>query len=199
MSLRYGILGLLSHAPMTGYKLKKLFDKTLNNVWTASLSQIYRELVTLEKDNLVIPKVQAQDDKPDKKVYTITQSGKESFQNWLMQSPEAFISPKRDEFMLRLFFCSSMGVSHVKEQLALFSKDIMQAVEKLEREALKFHELKANFIGSPDDGNEEEKYIRFIIKRAQLTNRLLMNWAQDCIRELEEPQRVCQGERETGE
>lgn len=186
MSLRHGILGLLNRVPMTGYKLKKLFDKTLNNVWTASLSQIYRELVALEKDGLVISQVQEQDDRPDKKVYTITPSGKQSFQAWLMKTPEAFISPKRDEFMLRLFFGAGMGAAHVKEQLALFVKDRQRAIEALAKEMLLFHELKASFMGQGGTGEDEEKYIRFIVKRAQLTNRLLVDWAEGCLRELEE-------------
>ncbi len=188
MSLRHGILGLLSHAPMTGYKLKKLFDQTLNNVWTASLSQIYRELAMLEKDGLVTARIQEQSDRPDKKVYTVTQSGKQSFQAWLMRSPEAFISPKRDEFMLRMFFGADAGPDHVKEQLALFAKDRERANEGLEKQMLLFHELKANFMGDAGGGEKEEKYLRFILRRAQMTNRLLVNWAKECICALEESQ-----------
>lgn len=186
MSLRHGILGLLSHAPMTGYNLKKLFDQTLNNVWAASLSQIYRELTFLERDGLVASQVQEQEDRPDKKVYTITQDGKQAFQAWLKQTPEAFISPKRDEFMLRLFFGANMGAAHVKEQLALFVKDRERSGEALEKEALKLHELTANFADCTGAKEEGEKYLRFILRRAQLTNRLLINWAEECLSELEE-------------
>ncbi len=186
MSLRHGILGLLNRTPMTGYKLKKLFDKTLNNVWTASLSQIYRELVMLEKDGLVISEMLEQEDRPDKKVYTITPSGKQSFQAWLMKTPKAFVSPKRDEFMLRMFFGAGMGAAHVKEQLALFVKDRQRAIEALTREVLLFHEMKASFVGQGGMGEDEEKYLWFIVKRAQMTNRLLVDWAEGCFSELEE-------------
>ena len=187
MSLQYGILGLLSYAPMNGYNLKKMFGHSINYIWTASLSQIYRELTFLERDGLVASKVQEQEDRPDKKVYTITQSGKLAFQAWLKQTPEAFISPKRDEFMLRMFFGVNMGAAHVKEQLALFVKDRERAGEALEKEALKLHELTANFADCTGAKEEGEKYLRFILKRAQLTNRLLVNWAEECLSVLEEP------------
>lgn len=181
MSLRYGILGLINRSPLTGYNLKKLFDKTLNNVWTASLSQIYRELTFLEKDGLVTSEVQEQDERPDRKVYTITEAGKQTFQAWLMKSPEAFVSPKRDEFMLRMFFGAGMGAGHVKEQLELFAMDRKQAAEELEKDVLRF-KMAADFTISA----EEKKYVRFILKRVLMTNRLLINWAEECIRDLED-------------
>ena len=185
MSLRHGILGLLSREPMTGYNLKKLFDRTLSNVWAASLSQIYRELNMLEKDGLLVSTVQEQDDRPDKRVYAITPSGKQAFQAWLMQNPEAFLSPKRDEFMLRMFFGAQMGAEHVKEQLRQFQRDRELAGEALEKEAQKLADMPASFAGFPDTG-EGEKYIRFILRRAIMTNRLLVAWAEECANELEE-------------
>ena len=188
MSLRYGILGLLNRTPMTGYNLKKLFDQTLSNVWTASLSQIYRELVMLEKDGLVLSQIQEQDDKPDKKVYTITGEGKVSLQAWLMQNPESYVSPKRDEFMLRLFFGSSMGADHVKGQLSLFIKDREKAYEQMEKDVLRFRKLAMDSKDGSIISTDEKKYVRFIIRRSQLTNQLLIDWAQACIRELEETQ-----------
>ncbi len=186
MSLRYGILGLLNRSPMTGYNLKKLFDKTLNNVWTASLSQIYRELTILQKDGFVTAQVKEQDLRPDKKVYTITDDGKQSFQAWLMQSPEAFISPKRDDFMLRLFFGAGMGAGRVKEQLAEFAADRKRAMEELEKNMLQFRKGMADLLGGTVISTEEKKYVRFIVRRALMTNRLLIDWAEECINELED-------------
>jgi DNA-binding PadR family transcriptional regulator len=186
MSLRYGILGLLSRTPMTGYNLKKLFDQTLNNVWTASLSQIYRELTMLEKNGLVASEVQEQNERPDKKVYTISEEGKQAFQAWLMQSPEAFVSPKRDEFMLRMFFGPAMGAGHVKEQLAQFAADRKRANEEMEKNMLQFQKQPADFLSGSVISAEEKKYVRFIVRRALMTNRLVIDWANECISELED-------------
>lgn len=186
MSLRHGILGLLKNAPLTGYHLKKLFDRTLNNVWTASLSQIYRELAALQKDGLVSSRVLAQNDRPDKREYAITPSGRQAFSAWLMETPEAFISPKRDAFMLRLFFAADMGAVHVKEQLQLFVEDRQRAVEAMDKEVSAFAELKGRFINGSAQGMEDEQYLWFIVRRVEETNRLLLRWAQECLQELKD-------------
>ena len=185
MSLRHGILGLLKNAPMNGYHLKKLFDRTLNNVWTASLSQIYRELNLLEKDGMVVSRVLLQEDKPDKREYEITDSGRQAFDSWLLKTPETFVSPKRDAFMLRLFFAAEMGADHAYKQLQLFMEDRQKALEHMHKEALSFQELKGRFLSSGEKGTEQEEFLWFIVNRVNETNKLLIRWAQECMQSME--------------
>lgn len=187
MSLKFGILGLLNHAPMTGYNLKKLFDKSVNNIWTASLSQIYRELGALEKNGLVSSYIEEQDDRPDKKIYSISSEGKKAFMKWLSECPETFVSPKRDEFMLRVFFGASLEKNEVKRQFEKFLEDRKAAAEFLEKDEI----LIPKFIKSPENEKlgftmEDGRYIGFVIKRAKMSNRLLIQWAEECIKELGE-------------
>ncbi len=186
MSLKYGILGLLHQSPMTGYNLKKLFDKTLNNVWTASLSQIYRELGVLQKDGYVLSHMEEQDDRPDKRVYRISEEGTQAFRAWLSCMPDTFLSPKRDEFTLKLFFGSVMGKEEVKRQMEAFLADRLRAMHSLDEDIGRMHELYTAYRGQDAMDGEEERYIRFIVDRAQRTNRLLVRWAQDCIDNLGE-------------
>jgi DNA-binding PadR family transcriptional regulator len=183
MSLQYGILGLLNYAPMTGYNLKKLFDESVNNIWEASLSQIYRELGTLEKNGLVTSQIEQQDDRPDKKIYSISEEGKIAFGEWLVNFSDKFISPKRDEFMLRIFFGAQLGKAKMKKQFQRFIDDRKKAFELIDGKkdlldigkAIKKDQLSA----------EEILCIKFVIKRAQMTNRMLVEWAEECIKELE--------------
>ena len=44
VSLRAAILGFLAIEPTTGYTLKQRFDGSVGSFWTATQSQIYREL-----------------------------------------------------------------------------------------------------------------------------------------------------------
>ena len=44
MSLRGAILGFLSFEPTSGYTLKQRFDGSVRSFWSATQSQIYREL-----------------------------------------------------------------------------------------------------------------------------------------------------------
>ena len=68
MSLKYGILGLLNYGPTTGYDLDKTFKESLNFFWQAQTSQIYRTLDQLEKDGMLTSHIQAQEERPDRRL-----------------------------------------------------------------------------------------------------------------------------------
>lgn len=183
MSLSNAILGLLTYMPMTGYNLKKIFDRSVSHVWAASLSQIYRELSTLEKKGYVTSKIEKQEDKPDKKVYTITEEGKNAFNHWLGDFPEKSLSPIRDDFLLRIFFGSQLE----KDQLINeFKRYILQREEYLK---LLMH-IEENFstycrefpISSPE---KEMIFWHFTIKMGMMTLETTITWAKQCIDELE--------------
>jgi DNA-binding PadR family transcriptional regulator len=165
---------------MTGYNLKKLFNESIINIWEASLSQIYRELGTLEKNGLVSSQIEQQDDRPDKKIYSISEEGKEAFRTWLANfPPDRFISPKRDEFMLRIFFGAQLGKAEMKKQFERFIEDRKKAFAAIEEKDL-FKKIKKEHMSA-----DEMLCIEFVIKRAQMTNKLLIEWAEDCMKELD--------------
>jgi DNA-binding PadR family transcriptional regulator len=92
MSLRHILLAALSKRPDTGYGLNRLLRDDLNHIWHARQQQIYRELGKLESDGLVRAECVPQDNRPDKKVYWITQAGADQLDAWLTGSippPEA--------------------------------------------------------------------------------------------------------------
>ena len=75
--LKHGISGLLNYGSMTGYDIVHIFKDSLRYFWQAQTSQIYRELQTIKKNGWATDETVVQDGKPDKKVFTITESGKE--------------------------------------------------------------------------------------------------------------------------
>jgi PadR family transcriptional regulator, regulatory protein AphA len=188
MSLQYGILGLLRYAPMNGYNLKRLFDNSINFIWSASLSQIYRELGALEKKGYVSSSIRQQDDRPDKRIHSITEEGRKAFLEWLNDFPEVLAAPKRDEFMLRVFFGSQLDKAELVRQFERFVEERKrfelseagekEAMENKKKDAAKYFEQ------MPD--KKDEFLWAMIGKRAQMTNRVLIAWAEGCIRELED-------------
>lgn len=191
MSLQFGILGLLRNAPMTGYNLKKLFDKSVNNIWTASLSQIYRELGTLTKNGYVTSIIEKQEDRPDKRIYSISEEGEKAFQAWLTDFSDTFISPKRDEFMLRIFFGSNLGIEEVTKQLKRFIEDRKKSMYEIDEVNKTLPKQTENISREPTGRIlDEEKCIDFVIKRAQMTNKILIQWAEECIEELEDKSKL---------
>ncbi|MBU2702958.1 DNA-binding PadR family transcriptional regulator [Sporomusaceae bacterium BoRhaA] len=187
MSLPYAVLGILTYSPMTGYNLGKIFNKSVNYSWTASLSQIYRELGILEKKGYVLSDIQQQDDKPNKKIYHITNDGKRAFDEWLTDFPEFFSAPKRDEFTLRLFFGSKVGAVELIKQFKRFIeerqnfKQMMVEGKKTLTEMIKNAKKNETELSIQQD----EIFWHFIVKRALMTNQMLIQWAKECITELE--------------
>jgi len=117
MSLTYAILGILNIMPMTGYDLKhKAFDSSIRHFWPADQAQIYRSLNTLAEKGWTIVEVETQDERPDRKVYHITETGRAALQKWLTtdQAPPVL----RDPFLVQLF----LGPELPNEQLLALVK-----------------------------------------------------------------------------
>lgn len=75
--LTYAILGFLDREPMTGYDITTEFkDKEIREFWHAKHSQIYPELKKLTEEGFIEFTIQIQGSKLEKKVYSITESGK---------------------------------------------------------------------------------------------------------------------------
>jgi len=53
MSLRYGILGLLTEEPLHGYEIKSRFETLLGGAWEVNIGQVYSTLQRLERDGLI--------------------------------------------------------------------------------------------------------------------------------------------------
>src|SRR5689334_1686643 len=83
MSLRHAILGFLDLEPTTGYTLQQRFEGSVGSFWTATQSQIYRELHALEAEGHISVEVVPQDGKPAKKLYALTPSGQQILRSWL--------------------------------------------------------------------------------------------------------------------
>lgn len=83
MSLRFALLGLLARESLTGYDLTKRFDSTVGFFWSAKHSQIYPELANLTQEGLVTFELVTQTSKPNKKIYTITEEGRNALRSWI--------------------------------------------------------------------------------------------------------------------
>lgn len=101
MALRQALLGLLTHQDATGYELNATFKAQMIHFWHAHHTQIYRELLKMEEENLVRSVHVAQHDLPDKKIYSITDKGREELVRWLRQ-PTSFQPKMKDENLLRV-------------------------------------------------------------------------------------------------
>jgi DNA-binding PadR family transcriptional regulator len=113
-------LGLLCRNALTGYDLAKAFDAGLGNFWNASHSQIYPELKKLLTEGLIEYTTVIQGEKLEKKLYTITEAGREDFLEWIRQDEPLEPTPK-DKFRLRIYLSDMISddelLRHLESQL----------------------------------------------------------------------------------
>jgi PadR family transcriptional regulator AphA len=122
--LKYVLLGFLNYTPMTGYELKQLMDESTSNFWHAKQSQIYATLKKLEEDGIVESHVEAQEERPDRRVYEITEAGRNDLNLWLAQ-PETELDPRKESFLVKLFFAANTDKEKLLTQLRLL-RDLHQ-------------------------------------------------------------------------
>lgn len=132
MSLRFGILGLLEYAPMSGYDLKGLFENSIRFFWSAETSQIYRELKILEKSNYVKSKIERSNSGPNRNVFFITPAGAKALKKWLLESDKESLEDNRNEFLLRVFLSSNVGEQELLKQLEIRLEKYKRDLEALQ-------------------------------------------------------------------
>lgn len=145
MSIKYAILGILAKRDLHGYELKAGFDATIGEFWSLNFGQIYSTLDRLEKDGLVTHDRQAQDKRPDRKIFSITQQGRLELSQWLAM-PVAKVRALRDEFFIKLVFMDKENPAAVLE---LIEKQKMLHLKHMNRLTRRKIALKAE-AGNPD-------------------------------------------------
>ncbi|GAA4258576.1 PadR family transcriptional regulator [Dactylosporangium darangshiense] len=75
MALRHAVLTALLDGEYSGYQLAKIFDVSVSNFWYAVPQQLYAELTKLEREGLVTGRQVIQRDRPNKRLFTITDAG----------------------------------------------------------------------------------------------------------------------------
>jgi len=99
------VLGLLAHAPQSGYDIKAIVDRSTRFFWAASYGQIYPELRRLEHAGLIEGEDASRGGR-ERRVYRLTPAGREALVDWLL-GPTVTIE-LRDESLLRLFFADAL-------------------------------------------------------------------------------------------
>ncbi len=117
MSLEHAILGFLHYKPMSGYDLKKIFDTSVQHFWPADQSQIYRTLNRLADRDWVEQELVPQEDRPDRKLYHITDAGNAELSRWL--STPVPHEDHRSAALIQVFFAAQLDDDEI---LAIFER-----------------------------------------------------------------------------
>ena len=127
MALRHAVLAVLLGGEFSGYQLAKVFDTGVANFWYAAPQQLYAELAKLERTGLVDGRLVIQLDRPNKRVYTVTEAGVAE----LGRFAEAAAKPAviRDDLLVKVHAVDRTGAADVIAQL---DERAVQAAAKVE-------------------------------------------------------------------
>lgn len=172
MSLAHVILGLLEQQERTGYDLKnECFDQCIGHLWQANQSQIYRTLDKLESQGWITCIVEIQHERPNRKVYHITETGVAELMRWLQTHQPLPIW--REPLLVQLYFAAQLPnkvIIHLLEQ-------------ELEARREKLAECEAISVPSLNDpaASREQKMHRLVLELVKQREQTYLSWLKDAI------------------
>jgi len=182
VSLQNALLGLISSmGPVSGYDLTKTFRLSMAHYWHASHGQIYPLLEKLRRDGLIVCQHVRQQDRPNKKLYSITPKGRDSLLRWL-RAPRAPIQMKNEGLLKTRFFANlppEEAIEQVRSERASYEV-LLGKYRDLER---------AFFAVPPREMEDDALYTYFTLKRGIMFLRDSIDWCDWAIRSLQQRRR----------
>ncbi len=119
---KYAILSMLIKRSLCGYDLKQILQHISRLYWNESNAQIYTNLKLLEEETLVTSQLDLKSGGREKRVYSITEAGKQALLEWLKQPIN--LSPPREEVLLKLTNAFLLPKKDVQNILQDYQKQI---------------------------------------------------------------------------
>ncbi len=141
MSLKHGLLGLLTLRKSSGYDLSKLFQESLSYFWVANQSQIYRELDKMEEQGWVVSSKVEQDARPNKRVYAITKEGNAELLRYLKDDSAAELGVVRNPLLMKLFFSSMVDREYSIRLLENYREVCVKAMQEVKEQVAEIGEI----------------------------------------------------------
>ena len=127
MSVRHGVLGLLSEGPKYGHQLRQEFEARTGDVWPLNVGQVYTTLQRLERDGLV----ESDDDATEgpQKTFHITPAGQEELARWLRTPPD-LTTPPRDELIIKVLVALAMPGIDVHDLIQVHRRYLVELMQQ---------------------------------------------------------------------
>jgi PadR family transcriptional regulator AphA len=119
--------------------------------------------------------LQPQDGKPDRKIYSITDSGRRALGEWFEQ-PTARPTV-RDEFSAKLMACAIEPSDAFEEQVSMLISESKQLVNH-------YKEIEATQYGDPDKLDKHARLERLTLRRNMILRQAWIDWAEEVASEL---------------
>ena len=129
--MRFPLLALLATGPAHGYELKQALEQRFGSVLPPlNAGQIYTTLSRLERDGLVDDDAVAQNGRPNKRVYRLTEKGQVELRGWVADSTPA--TRLKDDFFMKLVLARAAGIADPLELIDRQRGAYLQALRDLD-------------------------------------------------------------------
>jgi len=166
--LRYLALGLLMKSPNHGYQLDQDLADKFGMIWKAGQTKLYITLSGLEKSGLLRIEIERQENRPDRKVFHLTDLGRTTFLDWVSE-PVSSLRAARVELLAKLRFYEWLDLPE-PGKLIHAQQDIFQIM---------IHEWQA------DQTQESDSFLRYVydfrINQAQFINDWLAEFKKNLL------------------
>jgi DNA-binding PadR family transcriptional regulator len=134
------VLGLLAWAgESSGYELHTRAARSVGFIWAPARSQLYAVLKRLDGDGLVRGRRVKQSDRPDKRLFSLTEAGRSTLAAWLGRV-EPIEPEDRDGVLLKVFFAAHGDIEAGRAQL-------LDWRERVEARLATYREIEGSFEG----------------------------------------------------
>jgi len=131
MDIKTVCLGMLTDGEASGYDMKKCFESSFGHFFPAGYGSIYPALSTLARNGLVEFELVPQDGKPNRKVYTITEKGREALLEGLANPNPSH--KLRSEFLATAWFAHLMSDEQINTVVKNKLGEIDEFLEMIEQ------------------------------------------------------------------
>jgi DNA-binding PadR family transcriptional regulator len=129
--MRFPLLALLASGPAHGYELKQALEQRFGSVMPPlNAGQIYTTLSRLQRDGLVEDDAVAQNGRPNKRVYRLTEPGRSELRSWVEDSTPA--TRLKDDFFVKLVLARAAGIADPLELIDRQRGAYLQALRELD-------------------------------------------------------------------
>jgi DNA-binding PadR family transcriptional regulator len=167
--MRLTLLALLAKEPAHGYELKARLEQIFGDAYPPpNIGQIYLTLQRLERAGLVCGQDVVQSDRPNKRVYELTEAGREAVASWIEEPGD---EPRlRDDFFMKLALGPAAGVA--------------DALTLINRQRRHYLGLMRSLSGLAEPSPRGSKISRLLAEGAMLHLQADLQWLERCQEEL---------------
>lgn len=150
--------------------------------WHAYHSQIYTTLQQLEDEALLTSELEGEDDKRNKRLYTITEAGKKDLHQWLDEPLLELVSAK-ETLLVRIFFSAEREQQDILDELRVQRRLHQRKLEQYQ--GLNDSQMKQIIPDSDEEASQQLPFWKATLRFGIAYEEMYLQWLGEVINMVE--------------